>query len=296
MRESLRRTRRKLAAYCSLALVASVAAADPADEHPAVEGKSAEFRQGLNDSVRIMHESHFEDLLEGKGLGSRTKDEVQQGLKAVRSLGKIDDIDYADLSVTYDVILQPGHYGRTSGSGRPLGTQGNLVSEKSLVAYITARLADQLRDQHLKVLVVSADDYPHAQHAGGEYKGLRANAFLAIHADGSKTPCNGHPSLAYEKGTNPFGMHVIAYAISTGLGYKFRDFLENFTVNEEKYYMWSQVQSSSMKGLLEVGELTCPSSEENLLGSVDAIATDLAAGLMFVSNRDVKGTSHATAP
>ena len=46
-----------------------------------------------------------------------------------------------DSNIAYDVILQPGHYQRSSGR---TGTEGKYISEQALVAYITNIIATNL--------------------------------------------------------------------------------------------------------------------------------------------------------
>lgn len=177
-----------------------------------------------------------------------------------------------DSGIVYDVILQPGHYGRKTGA---IGTSGQRVLERALVAYITAGVARNLKDRHLSVLVISADNYTN---------NLRGKVFLAIHADGSTTPCSTGPSLAYGSHTSPYAMHAIGWALGSALGYTYENFKkDNFTANEAHYYMFNKLEAPTMKGLLEVGELTCPKMEDRLIEASNAMAGNIALALSFIN-------------
>jgi hypothetical protein len=78
-------------------------------------------------------------------------------------------------------------------------------------------------------------------------------------------------------------MHAIGWGLSQALGYKYNDFRKDgFTVDAANYYMYKKVKAPIMKGLLEVGELTCPKSEEQLVVGIDAVANNVARALSFV--------------
>lgn len=68
-----------------------------------------------------------------------------------------------DAKIKYDVILQPGHYGRTKETGGNLGTGGAVVSEQKLAAYIVAQTSEYLKAEKVNVLVVPADDLEKAR-------------------------------------------------------------------------------------------------------------------------------------
>jgi N-acetylmuramoyl-L-alanine amidase len=169
----------------------------------------------------------------------------------------------------YDIILQPGHFARTSGK---LGTSGAQVSEQKLVAFIVANIAKGLEQKKLKVLVIPADKFSRT--------GLKARIFLAVHADGSVKPCKTGPSLGYSHGSSLLGMHTVAFALATSLGQTYSDFMkDNFTVDEKEYYAFKYIQTETYGGLLEVGELTCPETESSLIENALLISTNLAAAL-----------------
>ena len=189
----------------------------------------------------------------------------QNGNYAPPFQGQIEEIE--DListgspSAVYDVIIQPGHYGRTKGS---TGSQGANVSEQQIAASISARLASRLKELGYDVLVIAADDFS---------KPLTSYVFLAIHADGSDNPCASAPSLGYDDGSDLLGMHLVAYALGTSLGYHYSDFMkDNFTVNLTDYYAYKHMKTRVFEGVLEIGELTCP-AEDNIAYALDSAVT-----------------------
>jgi N-acetylmuramoyl-L-alanine amidase len=187
----------------------------------------------------------------------------------IKSNVSIPNLGRGDPTKKYDAILQPGHYGRTSGA---TGGEGAQVTEQKLVAYIVANVAQYLIDLHSHILVIPADDF--------DKSGLNADVFLAIHADAAEKPCTTGPSLGYPKGANLLAMHSIGYALATAMGQTYSDFQkDNFTVNEYKYYAFQYIKTSGYSGLLEVGELTCPAKEKALIDRALLISRDLGIAL-----------------
>jgi hypothetical protein len=157
-----------------------------------------------------------------------------------------------------------------------LGTQGKLVSERALVAYVTDVVARRLREDGLSVLIVSADKYPRPIPD--------AKVFLAIHTEGSKNPCRAKASLAYHSTTSPLAMHAVGWALSSALGYRYRDFeRDNYTPDERDYYMFRVVKADRLVGLLELGELTCDDKEKQLISSSELIGNNIASALKYIA-------------
>jgi len=239
-------------------------------EHPTVSSSSKQFIDSFDSSVELLEKRGFDRDLKSPSLGAITSSSGKALLAAIVAETPIK-VGMGDPGVEYDIILQPGHYGRKTGK---VGTSGELVSERALVAYVVGAAARQLGKQNVNVLVVSADQYS---------TGLRAKVFLAVHADGSESKCKTGPSLAYEASSSPHAMHAIGWGLAQAMGYVYKDFMrDNFTANEANYYMFGKVKSGTMKGLLEVGELTCAKMEEQLVLNADAIAENLARALAFV--------------
>jgi N-acetylmuramoyl-L-alanine amidase len=263
----------------------SSAFAQPDSEQVTIAHSSDAFSGSLAKAVQTFSTAGFDDNLQTPSFGSLSDNQFSALVQTITSETPIPQMALGERGVDYDVILQPGHYGRITGR---VGTSGALVSERALVAYIVGRSAQTLRAHGLKVLVVSADNYLRDDEAGGVFDGLKAQAFLSVHADGSVHPCTTGPSLAYAANSSLLAMHAIGYSLSAALGYNYEQFNhDNFTANEADYYMFRQVQARRLAGLLEVGELTCPTSERMLINSANLIADNLAQALIFIVTTNV---------
>src|ERR1700731_2397957 len=130
---------------------------DDDPEIPKIDSASASFVESTRSSIQRLSEAGFEGNLETPSLGANADEIFNTQLKRIKSETPISTIDKLQKGTAYDVIVQPGHYGRPPGK---LGTQGNLVSERALVAYIADVTARRLREDGLSVLIVSADTYP----------------------------------------------------------------------------------------------------------------------------------------
>lgn len=254
-----------------------VAQNDP--EHPRIPTSSQEFIQGTPQALKLLGSSDFEQGLETPSLGASAEQDFQRLVVAINAKHPIPNVSVGDPTREYDVILQPGHYQRTSGR---TGTQGKYVSEQALVAYLTTTIASSLRRTGESVLIVSADNYVKATREGTTFHGLHGKVFLAIHADGSPRPCSTGPSLGYQGPTTALTMNFIALGLGDALGYDYASFRRNFTANEADYYMFREVMTQQLKGLLEVGELTCADSERQLILSSDAVGNNVARAIDFI--------------
>jgi N-acetylmuramoyl-L-alanine amidase len=248
-------------------------------EHPQITVASDEFLKSLSSSLETLRKADFENGLETPGLGSMSEGDFEKLVNEIRKETPIREISEGERGVKYDVILQPGHYGRQTGR---VGTTGKWVSERALAAYITNLLAQRLRSYGDSVLVISADQYIHPS-SNGSFDGLRSKVFLAIHLEGSEIRCHGKASIGYPKGSLPFPMHTVGLSLADALGYNYTDFAhDNFTPNEASYYMFSQVRADRLTGLLEVGELTCPDKEKQIISSSNAIGQNIAYALNYL--------------
>jgi len=148
---------------------------------------------------------------------------------------------------------------------------------------VTNVIAQSLRSDGDSVLVISADNYLLPTSRNAAFDGLRAKVFLAIHADGSVRPCSTGPSLGYQSDSSLLAMHTVGLGLAYALGYNYSDFnRDNFTANEARYYMFKQVEADRLAGLLEVGELTCPASEKQLITSSKLIGLNIARAVNFI--------------
>jgi N-acetylmuramoyl-L-alanine amidase len=250
------------------------------DEHPQISASSQPFAQSAQSSMEKLRSAGFANSLETPALGSLPSEEFNKLVSAIQTETPISGVSTGTRGVKYDVILQSGHYGRPPG---PVGTSGHLVSERALVAYITNVIAEELRRGGDSVLVLSADHYLRPTPGLAGFDGLKAKVFLAIHADGSVKPCSTGPSLGYHSNSSLLAMHAVGWSLAAALGYKYSDFNhDNFTANEAQYYMFRQVQADRLAGLLEVGELTCPVSEKDLINSAKLVGRNIARALTFI--------------
>lgn len=249
-------------------------------EHPQISTSSEQFAQSTNSSVEKLRSAGFVSGLETPSLGAVSSNEFDMRVGSIKAETPISGMSTGARGVKYDVILQPGHYGRPPG---PIGTAGHFVSERALVAYITNVVAEQIRRDGNSVLVVSADNFLRPTPGHASFDGLKTKVFLAIHADGSVRPCSTGPSLGYRSNSSLLAMHAVGWSLAAALGYKYSDFNhDNFTANEAQYYMFRQVQAERLTGLLEVGELTCPDSERDLINESNLIGRNIARALEFI--------------
>jgi N-acetylmuramoyl-L-alanine amidase len=273
---------RKFFVLCTLGAALCIAAPGLAQEReePILTVDSAAFNDGAESALAQLAARGFDQGLATPELGSLSTAQLSALAATIRLETPIPNVALGERGVVYDVILQPGHYGRTTGA---VGTSGALVSERALVAYITGRVATDLRARGLNVLVVSADRHLRDDRNTQAFDGLKARVFLSIHADGSVQPCRTGPSLAYHGDNSILAMHAIGFGLSTALGYDYAVFMrDNFTANSANYYMFRRVEAEALTGLLEIGELTCPGTENDLIASSDKIATNVARALAFI--------------
>jgi len=254
--------------------------ADNDEEHPVIRSSSKVFIDSAPSSLNTISRSELSNRFETPSLNASSDSAFKELLTEINSRKPIPELGVGEKGKKYDVILQPGHYLRTKGA---VGTQGALTSEQALAAFITGEIAKNLRKAKKSVLVISADQYLHPSHSTGSFDGLQSTIFLAIHADGSAHPCSTGPSMAYQVRTSPLAMHAIGLGLADALGYDYTDFRkDNYTVNEGHYYMFRNVQTDRLNGLLEVGELTCNQSELRLIGSSRMIGANVARAIEFL--------------
>jgi len=180
--------------------------------------------------------------------------------------------EIGDPNMEYDLIIQPGHFGRTKGA---TGGEGKYVTEQQITAKIVEGLASILRQRGLNVAVIPADGFETP---------LKSKIFLSLHTDASNFPCSVGPSLGYSAEADALGMHGIAAALAITLGIDPKKFMsDNYTANLKGYYAFRSMNTKQFKGLLEMSELTCPSQEENLLSRSDLLENNLALAIYFAS-------------
>jgi N-acetylmuramoyl-L-alanine amidase len=253
------------------------------DQETRISSSSEEFLASYSGSRATIEAQEFVVGLRGPRLGSLASNDMKDLIQTIKREDRISGASAGDPNARYDVILQPGHYARPPGA---VGTAGALVSERAIASYIVAKIASALENAKLAVLVIPADTFTKDNPKTKDYDGLSAKIFLSIHADGSVTPCRTGPSLGYGDSGSMTDMHQIALALAIALGYEYDEFMkENFTANLSNYYAFKRLRASEMEGILEVGELTCPQTEERLIRGADSIASNVARALRFIVAR-----------
>lgn len=249
------------------------------EAHPKED--SSEVESSFSKDIKQLQAMGFQKSLISGSLGSISKDSYNKSLNSIRTEWNTLKNSRGNPSVMYDVILQAGHYKRTTGL---TGASGKEVTEQQLVAYIVKRASESLSAAGKSVLVLSADEYS---------PGLKAKVFLAIHADGSSQKCKTGPSLSYHTNSSTLAMHAIGWGLSQALGYKYDEFRKDgYTANSAKYYMYKKVEAPVMKGLLEVGEITCEIVESRLIVSADGIGANVARAIAFVLDSGAVASSN----
>jgi hypothetical protein len=122
----------------------------------------------------------------------------------------------------YDLIIQMGHIGRTSGF---TGTAGEQAFTKALGASLYKRFTGS----NIKVRLMGADNWVSPQPN-------KTLLFFALHADGSVNPGARGISVGYPELSNSvFAYHIKSnYKILTG----FNSRPDNYTKGLKNYYAW----------------------------------------------------------
>jgi N-acetylmuramoyl-L-alanine amidase len=174
-----------------------------------------------------------------------------------------------ELATKYDVIIQPGHFGRVSGA---TGGEGKYVTEQQYAAWIAKMLLAELAERKIKAIAIPANGYT---------VGLTTKMFLALHTDAANFPCSVGPSIAYASVADGPQMHMIALSLALSMDIEPAKFMrDNYTKDEANYYAYKTVDAAA-KGLLEMGELTCPKDEATLLSNAEVLAKNLSRAIVF---------------
>lgn len=260
------------------AALSALVLASPAFAHDSQTGSEAspeEMRIEAKDELAAIASTGVLGQMEGPALGSDMRSIFDDNLSAIRAIGPDAFEMPGQEARVHDVVLQPGHFWRTSGA---TGSQGAHIAERSLAAFLVQRIASSLEEDGYDVIVIPADGYP---------RPLDTQIFLAIHADGSDTPCASAPSMGYDDPSDALGVHAVGFALATALGYSYDEFMDDgFTKALREYYAFPHMRTTKFEGVLEVGELSCPEEEELLITSAELIAGNIArmlAGIVDVS-------------
>jgi hypothetical protein len=228
------------------------------------------------DELAILRKTEFASKLKrASTLIAFSDTDAKFWAEKARTAHRTASVERGDLSKTYDVIIQIGHYPRKTGR---TGGQGKFVSEQEVAALVAVGLKQQLAgikngNKPFSVLLVGADDY--AQR-------LKSKIFLALHTDAAEKQCAVGPSVAYQKIGDAAGMHAVALALAITLSKDAEKFMnDNYTRDEAGYYAFRQFDTVEFKGLLEMSELTCPEQERALLERAAVLSTNLAYAIQF---------------
>lgn len=236
---------------------------------------SLEFLEAEESAFAQLLGTNFFDRIALPGFGARLDDsEVDELLARIDGVGVSEAytgrsyFGPGNSSEVYDVVLQPGHYLRSTGRTGAVGTR---VLERDLAAEIVFAVADLLVSWNIDVLVVAADNYQSP---------LNTTMFLAVHLDGGDPACSSSPSMGYDDNTDVLGVHTIGFALAAALDYSYNDFMaDGFTANLREYYAFDQVNASSFEGIIELGEITCAAEEDIILRSQPDIVNNFAEAI-----------------
>jgi hypothetical protein len=227
-------------------------------------------------SVEVIRELLASDVAAAMNTGTAlaaSPQELEFWAKQAKAAHKNLGPSQGDASKTYDVVIQSGHYPRTSGK---TGGTGKYATEQEMAAFVTYAIRENLKGSNIDLLVIGADDF---------VSPLKTKIFLSLHTDGSEIPCNSGPSVGYRRSAEVAeykGMHSIALALALSLDYQPEQFLrDNHTTNLSGYYAYGRVNASYFKGVLEMSEHSCKEQEERLLTNATKLAANLAVAIKF---------------
>lgn len=196
-----------------------------------------------------------------------------------------------DVSETYDVIIQSGHFLRKRCCGNKTGSSGKYFYEQDYVAYISSKVAALLAAKKeggkpkYKVLMIGADNYNSP---------LKAGIFLSLHLDGANQACSVSASLGYDDVTDLLGAHTMGMAIASALGINYDEFTQvdgetkdNYTTGLSNYYAFDDIRTTKFEAVLELSELSCEKQEIRLAGATSDLIKNLAAGIEYILELEV---------
>lgn len=178
------------------------------------------------------------------------------------------------MTLKAQVLLQAGHKGRTSGATGASGPLGNEIDWTPIVVDEAVRI---LRNAGISVIPVKADDKD-------DTYGAEVELAVAIHFDGSGTPCASGTSIGYPAG-NPIGSNKPAADEWRSLWkpiFPFKWMPDNFTKALRYYGDYKDWKTSDAEMVIELGEISCREQAEWLQPRLKYIGALVAH---FCSNR-----------
>lgn len=159
-------------------------------------------------------------------------------------------------------VLQRGHVGRRTGN---LGTEG----EVDYLLRFSPAVRDALTAQGIQVELFDADNIP---------VGLRCDAFVALHCDGSADTSARGFSLGYPAHLGDTGALARCLRVCYGRAVDLRFRGYNCTKNLSHYYAFRRVASPG-RAIIELGFLTNALERRYLQGHVRQMAEGVADGV-----------------
>jgi len=164
------------------------------------------------------------------------------------------------------VLIQAGHDGRVVGNTGSVNGRYREVDWNVLVAKEVER---DLKKNGIDVVRVGAD-IPIAN----------AQIAVAIHFDGSLSPCSTGASIGYDKYHPRAKRTALRWKRIYKNYFPFKWHKENFTENLSDYYGFNRVNTEKGFLVLELGEITCNKQVKWLEPRLDIIATKISDFIM----------------
>lgn len=157
-----------------------------------------------------------------------------------------------------DVVLQAGHQGKkrnrgSSGTAASHGAAGIARPEREMTPIVADAASAILTDHGVSVMRVSGV-FPHK---------VTTRLGLALHFDGSGTPCASGASVGYPPG-RPLGSNkptADLWKEIYGQIWPFGWMKDNFTKNLSGYYGYRWMSTEIAEMLIEFGEVSCPEQD-----------------------------------
>ena len=159
------------------------------------------------------------------------------------------------------VLLQEGHVGRTKGN---IGSIHNGLVESEWNHKVGKRVEALLKNAGISV-----------HRVGAKIPTTNAVIAVAIHFDGSETPCATGASIGHN-GTASAKAMARRWRKEYSTIFPFKWHNDNFTRNLSRYYGYSQVTTTKGFLVLELGELTCKKQTDWLEPRLDKVAVKIA--------------------
>jgi len=166
-------------------------------------------------------------------------------------------------TLSFDVVIQAGHEGRTKGN---TGAVGEIYNEQEWNILVANQVAKRLKEWNINVKRVPA-----------KLSFLKTNIALSIHFDGSVKPCSSGASIGYpNKNSYEFAQK---WKKAYTKYYPFKWHKDNFTKNLKHYYGYRQIYAKKFL-LLELGEITCNKQTKWLKPRLNKIAFLIAYSII----------------